>query len=137
MSRLPPRHAGLGGEAAGGMRWDGSCSSDAPKGGSMSTLRWWLMVSILALPWMGAVQTTAPLGMSGVAIAQDQAPAPAPKGPDVNVTVDRGGGEKTTEKTVVWIANPVVLAIAGGAILLVILVVALAGRGGGTTVVKD
>jgi hypothetical protein len=73
-----------------------------------------------------------------VAIAQEQqapakeaAPAKEPA-PQIDVNIN-DSGEK---RYVVWLSNPVVLAICGVGVLLVVMLIVAAGRGG-TTVIKE
>ena len=95
-----------------------------------------LIAIFLALPWVFASERTVVLGSPSVAIAADEAPAPAAPdagkaAPNVDVNVNR------TERHVISFANPTVLAVVAGGAILIIALIAMASRGGGTTIIKE
>ena len=89
-----------------------------------------VVLAVLAVPWAMPLETADP--PSATAIAQEQQPPAKEPAPEVHVNVD-DGGEK---RYVVWLSNPVLLAIGGVAIVVLVMLVAMASRGG-TTVIKE
>ena len=93
-----------------------------------------ILCGALAIPGtIGSNQSAGVPVIGTVALAAETSlvPQEAPKPPQINVEINKGGGGR-------WYANPVWVAIGGIALILVILLIVMAARGGGggTTVVR-